>query len=200
MTNSWRKISTSDRTNSSPTTSVHTFLAFFAAKHRCKLEFAENVPDGFLLYISTDYVFDGTRPPYKPEDPPNAVNKYGQQKIAAEKFILDTLPSNRSAVWCSYENALIYRSLGNAAILRIPIIYGPVEYLAEGAVDEVLKALLANPSDKPIQLDHYHLRYPTHVKDIASAIAVLLRTRLEVSSLFASCAVFSNSRYNVTIL
>lgn len=71
-------------------------------------------------------------------------------------------------------------SLDKSAILRIPIIYGPVEYLAEGAVDEVLKALLANSPDKPLQLDHYHLRYPTHVKDIASAIVILLRKRLEV--------------------
>jgi len=43
----------------------------------------------------------------------------------------------------------------------------------------VLKTLLASPSDKPLKLDHYHLRYPTHVKDIASAIVLLLRKRLE---------------------
>lgn len=54
----------------------------------------ENVLDGFMIYISTDYVFDGTKPPYGPEDTPNAVNKYGQQKIAAEKFVLESLPGN----------------------------------------------------------------------------------------------------------
>uniref|UniRef100_A0A914VMY9 Methionine adenosyltransferase 2 subunit beta n=1 Tax=Plectus sambesii TaxID=2011161 RepID=A0A914VMY9_9BILA len=123
-------------------------------------DYLKEVPDGFLLYISTDYVFDGKNPPYGSDDTPNAINKYGQQKIAAEKFILETLP-------------------GKSAILRVPILYGPVEYLAEGAVDEVLKALLNNPPNKPIQLDHYHLRYPTHVKDIASAIALILRKRLE---------------------
>ncbi|KXJ12217.1 Methionine adenosyltransferase 2 subunit beta [Exaiptasia diaphana] len=31
-----------------------------------------------MLYISTDYVFDGTKPPYEPDDPPHPLNKYGE--------------------------------------------------------------------------------------------------------------------------
>ena len=32
----------------------------------------------FMLYISTDYVFDGTQPPYKVDATPNPLNTYGK--------------------------------------------------------------------------------------------------------------------------
>lgn len=41
-----------------------------------------------LIYISTDYVFDGRkRAPYTEEDTPNPINVYGVSKYAAETFI-----------------------------------------------------------------------------------------------------------------
>ena len=48
----------------------------------------ESVRLGFyLVHISTDYVFDGTSPPYKPEDQPNPLNVYGEHKLAAEEVL-----------------------------------------------------------------------------------------------------------------
>jgi dTDP-4-dehydrorhamnose reductase len=41
----------------------------------------------YLVHISTDYVFDGTSPPYKPEDPPNPLNMYGEHKLAGEEVL-----------------------------------------------------------------------------------------------------------------
>ncbi len=39
-----------------------------------------------LIYISTDYVFDGTKgEPYTEEDTPNPVNAYGESKLAGER-------------------------------------------------------------------------------------------------------------------
>ena len=69
-------------------------------------------PDHFMVYISTDYVFDGTSPPYKPLDEPNPLNKYGKSKLEGEQ--------------------VMHHSEG--AILRVPILYGDVEYLKESAV------------------------------------------------------------------
>ena len=40
-----------------------------------------------FIHISTDYVFDGTSPPYKPEDKPNPLNVYGEHKLAAEEVL-----------------------------------------------------------------------------------------------------------------
>ncbi len=68
----------------------------------------------FMLYISTDYVFDGTKPPYKPNDTPNPLNKYGQSKLDGEKATLEHCP--------------------NGGVLRVPVLYGPVEHLHESVV------------------------------------------------------------------
>jgi dTDP-4-dehydrorhamnose reductase len=44
-----------------------------------------------LIYISTDYVFDGTATsPYKEEDTTSPVNYYGETKLAGEKFVQET--------------------------------------------------------------------------------------------------------------
>ena len=74
-------------------------------------------PEHFMLYISTDYVFDGSSPPYKPLDEANPLNKYGKSKLAGEQVMQ------------------VYNSDGG--ILRIPILYGSVEYLKESAVTGV---------------------------------------------------------------
>lgn len=72
------------------------------------------MPEHFMLYISTDYVFDGTSPPYKPLDEPNPLNKYGKSKLAGEQ-VMQKNPSD-------------------GGILRVPVLYGNVEYLKESAV------------------------------------------------------------------
>lgn len=47
-----------------------------------------------LLFVSTDYVFDGTKnAPYDPEDPVCPINVYGRSKAQAEKGIREILPS-----------------------------------------------------------------------------------------------------------
>ncbi|MEM1860564.1 MAG: sugar nucleotide-binding protein, partial [Metallosphaera sp.] len=43
----------------------------------------------FLVYISTDYVFDGTRGDYREEDETNPVNIYGLTKLEGEKLVSD---------------------------------------------------------------------------------------------------------------
>src|SRR5258708_1646243 len=47
-----------------------------------------------LLFVSTDYVFDGAKStPYEPEDAVCPINVYGRSKADAEKGILEILPS-----------------------------------------------------------------------------------------------------------
>ncbi len=43
----------------------------------------------FMVYVSTDYVFDGNKGMYKEEDETNPVNYYGYTKLLGEKFCQD---------------------------------------------------------------------------------------------------------------
>lgn len=47
-----------------------------------------------LLYISTDYVFDGKSPPYAVDAVPNPLNLYGKTKLEGEKVTLEVGKGN----------------------------------------------------------------------------------------------------------
>ncbi|KAJ2725342.1 hypothetical protein GGI07_001350 [Coemansia sp. Benny D115] len=102
----------------------------------------------FFVYISTDYVFDGTSPPYGVNDRPNPLNFYGRTKLAGEKAVMEANPL--------------------AAILRVPLLYGAVEYLGEGAVDVLLAAV--KDRSKQTKMDAIQARFPTCVDDVARVL------------------------------
>ncbi|TPX65764.1 hypothetical protein SpCBS45565_g04966 [Spizellomyces sp. 'palustris'] len=104
--------------------------------------------NAWLVYISTDYVFDGTNPPYEPQDQVNPLNFYGQTKYAGEEAVQRVNPG--------------------AAILRVPILYGDVEYNGESAVNVLLDVI--KKSDAPVSMDDYQVRYPTNVADVAKIL------------------------------
>ena len=41
-----------------------------------------------MLYVSTDYVFDGKSPPFAHDDPTNPLNEYGRMKRDGENEVL----------------------------------------------------------------------------------------------------------------
>jgi len=51
--------------------------------------------NAFFVYVSTDYVFDGTKELWKENDKPNPLGNYGKSKLEGEKAI-ENLASN----WC----------------------------------------------------------------------------------------------------
>ena len=108
-----------------------------------------------FIYLSTDYVFDGSAPPYAIDAPTGPLNAYGRMKLAGEDAV-------RAA----------YSTLGEQAyaIVRIPILYGRVETLAESAVTE----LASKPLDgRVLKAEDWAKRYPAHVDDVARAIALI---------------------------
>lgn len=59
--------------------------------YEVNVESVENlmkIYSGKIIYFSTDYVFDGTTPPYDENKIPNPINYYGVTKLMAEKIIL----------------------------------------------------------------------------------------------------------------
>ncbi|MCX5687200.1 MAG: SDR family oxidoreductase, partial [Candidatus Omnitrophica bacterium] len=60
-----------------------------------------------LVYVSTDYIFDGENGPYKEEDKPNPINKYGETKLEAENIIRSKLKNYlivRTAQLCGIDH------------------------------------------------------------------------------------------------
>lgn len=108
-----------------------------------------------FIYISTDYVFDGTAPPYATDAAPAPLNAYGRMKLAGEQAV-------RAAYSAQGESAF--------ALLRIPILYGRVESLAESPVTELAARLLEG---RAFKAEDWAMRYPAHVDDVARAVALI---------------------------
>jgi dTDP-4-dehydrorhamnose reductase len=66
---------------------------------------AAKATGAFLLYISTDYVFDGEKGGYKEDDLPSPVNYYGYTKLKAEEAVRKS-----SGEYCIGRTSVIYGS------------------------------------------------------------------------------------------
>ena len=122
--------------------------------------FFKEAINGCLLYISTDYVFDGTSPPYGEDDKPCPVNAYGELKLHGETKALAS----------------------GHLVLRIPILYGQVEYLAESAVTVLFEKLkhLQSDSEMKLEVSDYEVRRPALVDDIAAICCQLVAAKHKV--------------------
>ncbi|KAK7034492.1 hypothetical protein VNI00_012339 [Paramarasmius palmivorus] len=106
-----------------------------------------------IIYISTDYVFDGTSPPYTPSAQTNPLNLYGQTKKDGEEAVL------------SIDGA-------KAVVLRVPVLYGPAPKNSDSAVN-ILLDVVQDQSGKEYKMDHYATRFPTNIQDIAGFLVRL---------------------------
>ncbi|MCJ7826336.1 NAD(P)-dependent oxidoreductase [Patescibacteria group bacterium] len=104
-----------------------------------------------LLYISTDYVFDGTKEEYYEDDSPNPILWYGRTKYEGEKLV---------------------QTLGiGSLIVRIanPYRSNPV-----GKIDFVHKILERMNSGLEIQAPSDQLFCPTYIDDLAISLEKLI--------------------------
>ena len=120
-----------------------------------------------FIYLSTDYVFDGQAPPYAVDAEPAPLNAYGRMKLAGEDAV-------RAA----------YSTLGDGAfaILRIPILYGRVESLAESPVTELAARILEG---RAFKAEDWAMRYPAHTDDVARAVALIAGRLMQSTPLIA---------------
>jgi dTDP-4-dehydrorhamnose reductase len=66
---------------------------------------AVKTTNSFLIYISTDYVFNGERGRYKETDKPDPINYYGLTKLKAEELVKDSIDEH-----CIARASVIYGS------------------------------------------------------------------------------------------
>ncbi|KAF9482331.1 NAD(P)-binding protein [Pholiota conissans] len=110
-----------------------------------------------LVYISTDYVFDGTSPPYTPTSLTNPLQLYGKSKRDGELAVL------------CVDGAQV-------VVLRVPVLYGPAPKNSDSAIN-ILLDVVQDQSGKTYKMDHYATRYPTNVIDIANFLVRLTRLK-----------------------
>jgi S-adenosylmethionine synthetase len=108
-----------------------------------------------LVYISTDYVFDGKAPPYTPSSPTNPLQTYGQSKLDGEVSAL------------SVDGASV-------VVLRVPVLYGPCKKNSDSAVN-ILLDVVQDQSGKTYKMDHFATRFPTNVQDVGKFLVRLTR-------------------------
>ena len=73
----------------------------------------QNIPQhgAVMVTLSTDYVFDGRAPPYRPDATPNPLNEYGVSKLHAEQAMLAVLGSD--AIVLRVPSALLWSACGS---------------------------------------------------------------------------------------
>lgn len=59
--------------------------------------------DTHLIYVSTDYIFDGEKGLYTEEDSPNPISHYGYSKLKGEQFVKE-----QAGKWCIARTSVIY--------------------------------------------------------------------------------------------
>ena len=106
-----------------------------------------------LIYIYTDYIFDGETGPYTEESTPNPINYYGKTKLEAEK--------------------IVEKELNNYIIIRPAIMYGYNNKNDKPTFVSTTINKLRN--NKKFYVDKKRVKYPTSIDDISKAIDLLIR-------------------------
>jgi dTDP-4-dehydrorhamnose reductase len=106
-----------------------------------------------LVYISTDYVFDGQHGPYTEDAPVNPLGIYAQHKLDAEQMVL--------------------RETAGALVLRVTNVYGD-ELRGKNFVARIVDQC-RNNQKLTLKLPYDQFSSPCNAWDIARAMFVLLR-------------------------
>ena len=98
-----------------------------------------------LVHLSTDFIFDGADGPYCEDDLPNPVNYYGECKLAAEEYLINSKTSH--------------------TILRTILVYGVTADMSRSNIILWVKKSLE--AGKEIQVVDDQFRTPTLAEDLA---------------------------------
>ena len=127
-----------------------------ATRHLARLAYQTG---SWMIYLSTNYVFDGTSPPYSPQDLTNPLNLYGQSKLDGENAV-----RVETDQFC---------------IIRLPALYGQVDFLGETSITQIGEQI---QSEEKINIDHWSIRRPTWVNDVAVVCRQIIEHRSNQSN------------------
>lgn len=105
--------------------------------------------EALVLYVSTDYVFDGrATAPYREEEPPGPLSSYGRSKLEGERAVAETCPESH-------------------VIVRTGWLYGP----GKGFVDWARERLRRG---EELALVEDQTGSPTSARELAAAMLALV--------------------------
>lgn len=108
----------------------------------------------FFVYVSTDFVFDGSKGSYREEDKTDPVNYYGKTKQEAEEAVME------------YE--------GDWAIVRTVLVYGQ-PLTGRSNILTIVKDKLGQGQSYNVVDDQF--RTPTYVEDLADGITRIVNQK-----------------------
>ncbi|TFK38122.1 hypothetical protein BDQ12DRAFT_684002 [Crucibulum laeve] len=132
-----------------------------------------------LVYISTDYVFDGRSPPYTPSSITNPLQLYGRTKRDGELAVLGV-------------------DGADVIVLRVPVLYGPAPKNSDSAIN-ILLDVVQDQSGKKYNMDHYATRYPTNVVDIADFLVRLTKLKKSIPPILHYSADEPFTKYEICL-
>jgi dTDP-4-dehydrorhamnose reductase len=112
--------------------------------------------DAFLIYVSTDYIFDGERGMYKETDKPAPINFYGLTKLKGEEKV-----RNWTNTYC---------------IARTSVIYGSI--LATGKINFALWLLNKLKNNEKVKIVTDQWNTPTLNTNLANMILEIIEEKI----------------------
>lgn len=108
-----------------------------------------------MIYVSSDYVFDGENGPYDEKAKVNPISIYGRHKLEAEQIVLEQVP--------------------NSIVIRITNVYGDEERKKNFIIRIVDKILNEESMELKLPVDQYAT--PVNAYDVARTLYLLARDK-----------------------
>lgn len=122
-----------------------------------------NKSNTYLIHISTDYVFDGKKPPFYTDSTPNPLQNYGISKLISE--------------------FKVKANTKNYSIVRVPVLYSNnVLNFEESAVTVIAKKVL-NRTNNTTE-DNFSIRRPVFIKDFCYFLLDIINNFKEFQGIY----------------
>jgi len=126
--------------------------------------------DSKMIFLSSDFVFEGNSGPYHEDSSLNSVNYYGVTKIEGERIVRE--------------------GLSDYIIIRPALMYGSDEHSKDSFVTQVLDKLQKGDT---VELDNQIIKYPTLTDDVVESIRKLID--LDLSGIYNVCSEEGITKY-----
>jgi S-adenosylmethionine synthetase len=130
----------------------------------------------YFIHLSTDYVFDGSAPPYFPSSSPvNPLQNYGITKLISEHRV----QRNYGAASGTASGAGLVTP--NYCIIRTPVLYSanPASAIYDNAVTVLAKNIMDLRTRVLKREDDYYIRRPVYIPDLCIFIRVIATLAIE---------------------